>query len=76
MSKCLVVLKRRMPIPSTDRSFNAIYGAFYIHDEYFEVGDQESIILRSPIESIEYLVDGLEGTWLEPVESSQDILVL
>jgi hypothetical protein len=76
MSKCLVVLNSRKPIPNTDQSFIAVYGTFYIYDGYCEIGDQEGIFIKLPNDSVDYIVENLEGTWLEPLSSSADVQVL
>ena len=76
MSKCLVVLNKRLPIPGWNRDFNSVFGEFYIYESHCEVGSTDGVLIKFPNEIVDYLVDGLEGTDFEPLATNDDTLVL
>lgn len=72
--KLLVVLKEAKPIIGSESSFKGVYGELEPHDYGVTIGDSIRVSLHE--RDISYTVEGLEGHWLEPMETTSEILVL
>lgn len=72
--KILVVLNTPKRIIGSENTFEAVYGEYEGADFGVIIGD--SLRLHIHERDISYTVEGLEGHWLEPQASNDEILVL